>query len=85
MVVEDANDLAAALRLVEKEVRAIDETCSRFREDSELSRLNRCSGTGWVPVSPLLEEALLAALAAAGMTGGLVLWTLWSAKNAAQK
>jgi FAD:protein FMN transferase len=72
VVVQDANDLPEALRLVEEEVRAIDETCSRFREDSELSRLNRAAGTGWVMVSPLLEEALLAALAAADMTGGLV-------------
>ncbi len=72
VVVQDAGDLAAALRVVEEEVHAIDQTCSRFRDDSELSRLNRAAGHGWVQVSPLLEEALLAALAAAEMTGGLV-------------
>jgi len=72
VVVEDAGDLEAALRVVEREIHAIDETCSRFREDSELSGLNRAAGSGFVVVSPLLEEALLAALAAADMTGGLV-------------
>jgi FAD:protein FMN transferase len=72
VVVQDATDLDAALRVVDEEVHAIDETCSRFRDASELSRLNRSAGNGWVRVSPLLEEALLAALAAAEMTGGLV-------------
>ena len=72
VVVEDARDLDAAMAVVEREIRAIDETCSRFRDDSELSRLNGAAGTGFVRVSPLLEEALVAALSAADMTGGLV-------------
>jgi thiamine biosynthesis lipoprotein len=72
VVVEDARDLEAALGIVEDEIHSIDATCSRFRDDSELSRLNRAAGTGFVAVSPLLEDALLAALSAADMTGGLV-------------
>jgi thiamine biosynthesis lipoprotein len=50
---------------------AIDLACSRFRPDSELSLLNSANG-GWVPISPLLFEALEAALWAARTTGGLV-------------
>ncbi len=72
VVVEDIQHLDAAIRIVEDQIHAIDAACSRFREDSELSKLNRAAGTGFIPVSPLLEEALLAALAAADMTGGLV-------------
>ncbi len=72
VVVEHARDLDAALRVVQEEIRAIDQACSRFRDDSELSRLNRSAGRGFVTVTPLLEEALLAALSAAEMTGGLV-------------
>jgi len=60
-----------ACRVVEAEVRAIDETCSRFRADSELMSLN---GSGGRPfrASPLLIEALQAALRAARQTEGLV-------------
>lgn len=72
VVVEDARRLDAVMAVVQREIRAIDEKCSRFREDSELSRLNHAAGTGFVRVSPLLEEALVAALNAADMTGGLV-------------
>jgi thiamine biosynthesis lipoprotein ApbE len=72
VVVEDASALPQAMGVVKEEIRAIDQACSRFRQDSELSRLNRRAGSGFVPVSPLLEEALLAAFSAAGMTGGLV-------------
>ncbi|MDX6536935.1 MAG: hypothetical protein QOD37_1276, partial [Gaiellales bacterium] len=34
-----AKALPAALAIVEEELRAFDETCSRFRDDSELVRL----------------------------------------------
>ncbi len=44
---------------------------SRFRDDSELSRLNRASGA-WTSVSPVLWEVVDAAFAAAAQTGGLV-------------
>ncbi len=46
-----------------------EETLSRFRPDSELSRLNRSAGTT-VAVSPLLYHVLQTALSAAEATGG---------------
>ncbi|MHB8718609.1 MAG: FAD:protein FMN transferase [Candidatus Dormibacteria bacterium] len=72
VVVADVGALDAALSIVQAEVRAIDRVCSRFREDSELSQLNRHGGVAAVALSPLLEEAIVAALRAAAMTGGLV-------------
>jgi thiamine biosynthesis lipoprotein len=48
-----------------------DLACSRFREDSELSRVNRAQGN-WVGIGPLLLRALRAARWAAAATGGAV-------------
>jgi thiamine biosynthesis lipoprotein len=53
------------------ELRAIDLACSRFRLDSELTRLNAASGTRHT-VSALLAEALDVALGAAAATQGAV-------------
>jgi len=50
---------------------AIDRACSRFRPDSELSRLHDTAGHA-VEVSPLLFEALTVAYAVAERTGGAV-------------
>jgi thiamine biosynthesis lipoprotein ApbE len=61
--------LSAARARVEYELDAVDRACSRFRADSELSRLNAHSGHP-VHVSPLLMEALDLALAAATLTEG---------------
>lgn len=72
VLVTDPGAMTAAMAIVKEEISAIDEACSRFRADSELSRLNRRAGKGKVQLSALLEEAILAALAAAEMTGGLV-------------
>lgn len=72
VAVGDGRALRDALRWVGEVVRAVDATCSRFLAQSELSRLNRSSGTGRVAVSALLGEALDAALAAAAASGGLV-------------
>jgi thiamine biosynthesis lipoprotein ApbE len=72
VVVDDSRALPAAISLVQRQFREIDEVCSRFRPDSELSRLNRRAGEGDIPLSPLLEEAIVAALDSAAMTGGLV-------------
>jgi thiamine biosynthesis lipoprotein len=72
VVVDDAGALADAMAIVEAEIWAIDQACSRFREDSELSRLNARDGDGDVALSPLLEEAIVASLRAAAMTEGLV-------------
>jgi thiamine biosynthesis lipoprotein ApbE len=72
VVVADQAALPAALNLVMNQVKQIDEVCSRFRPESELSRLNHSAGQGQAPLSPLLEEAVLAGLMVAEMTGGLV-------------
>ncbi len=72
VVVDDVGALSAAMAIVQAQFQEIDEVCSRFRPDSELSRLNRRSGDGDIPLSPLLEEAIVAALDSAIMTGGLV-------------
>jgi thiamine biosynthesis lipoprotein len=61
--------MPAARAIVMDELRCIDETCSRFRDDSELAQLNRSAGTPFA-ASPLLLEALLVALYAAARTDG---------------
>lgn len=61
--------LDQARALLEAELDAIDRACSRFREDSELSRLNASGGRA-VHVDPLLAEALEVALGAAESTDG---------------
>jgi len=50
---------------------AVDASCNRFNEDSELSRLNDSDGAT-ASISPVFEKALVAALRAADVTGGLV-------------
>lgn len=50
---------------------AFDLACSRFRDDSELTAVNRACGAA-VPVSPLFLEAVGVALRAAELTGGAV-------------
>lgn len=59
--------LDRALPLVRETLERFDAACSRFRADSELSRLNRGELT---QVSPLLFTALEEALRAARLTGG---------------
>jgi FAD:protein FMN transferase len=56
---------------VDREVAAIDDAASRFRPDSELSRLN-AAGAARVVVSPLLLEAVRLGIHAAEVTGGAV-------------
>ena len=63
--------LASAKAAADRVVAAIDRTCSRFREDSELSLLHRQRGRE-AAISPLLVQALAVALRAARLTGGLV-------------
>ena len=67
--VTDAAALAPARVLVERELAAIDRTCSRFRGDSDLTRVNEARGRA-VRVDPLLIEALRVALRAAQLTDG---------------
>jgi len=66
----DPAALSAARAAVERVVGAVDAACSRFRDDSELSRLARAGGSG--PVSPLLAELVAAGLRGAAMTDGAV-------------
>jgi len=53
-----------------------EQTLSRFRPDSELSRLNAAAGQGPVSVSSVLWDVLQAALAVARATDGLVTPTI---------
>lgn len=71
VAVSEADDLARAVAVVEQELACIDLACSRFRSDSELSRLNNHPGQ-WIRISPLLMTALEVALRAAALTDGLV-------------
>jgi len=65
----DRQALGAARASVESQLDAIDRACSRFRADSELSRLNARAGRPTY-VGPLLLEALEVALRAAALTDG---------------
>ena len=64
-------DLAVAESVARQVLRDVDETCSRFREDSDLSRVNQHPGS-WVEVDDLLVAAVRTALEAAHATDGLV-------------
>lgn len=57
--------------VVQRELDAIDHAASRFRRDSELSRLNRARGAR-LDVTPLFAAALRLAIKAAVVTGGKV-------------
>jgi thiamine biosynthesis lipoprotein len=61
--------IEAARVAVERELDAIDRACSRFRPDSELSRVNARAGRS-TQVSPLLAQALELGLRAAELTSG---------------
>ena len=78
--VTDPAALPGAVAAVEGELEAIDLACSRFRDDSELSALNR-SGSRTFEASPLLIEALEVALRAAEITDGDVDPTVGRAVN----
>jgi thiamine biosynthesis lipoprotein ApbE len=67
--VTDPAALAHARAEVERELDAIDRACSRFRADSELSRVN-ASGGRPVQIGALLMEALELAVRAAELTDG---------------
>jgi len=64
-------DLTAARTAVEREVGLFDAACSRFRDDSELNRLNRSAGRPFQASEPL-AAAVRAALTAAAQTDGAV-------------
>lgn len=63
--------LGDAVTLLRAELDRLDAACSRFRDDSELARLNRAPGVPH-PVSDLLYAALEVALDAARATDGIL-------------
>jgi thiamine biosynthesis lipoprotein len=69
LVVSDPYDLEIARWILVRELAAIDLACSRFRFDSELVRVNDAAGEP-TAISPLLAEAIAAALDAARATDG---------------
>jgi thiamine biosynthesis lipoprotein len=70
--------LGDAVAAVRETVDAFDRACSRFREDSELTTLNRAGGRT-IAVGPILVEAVAAAVRAAELTDGDVDPTLGQA------
>ena len=71
VVVTRPRELAAAKAAVDEVVAAIDAAASRFRADSELSRLNAAPGRA-IKVSALLARAIDEALRGARITDGAV-------------
>jgi thiamine biosynthesis lipoprotein ApbE len=74
LVVTDPGQAAAARKMLEDELAALDLACSRFRPDSELIAVGNAaraaSGPVTLSVSPLLAEAVAVALRAAQLTDG---------------
>ncbi|GAB3253834.1 FAD:protein FMN transferase [Nocardioides dilutus] len=68
---QDPGDLTEATRIAHEVLVDVDETCSRFRADSDLSRVNREPGR-WVRVDPLLVAAVSTACGVARWTDGIV-------------
>jgi thiamine biosynthesis lipoprotein len=71
VAVTDRVRLPAAVELLRARLVEFDLACSRFRPDSEITRLHRADGAARA-VSPLLFAALDVAVSAAEQTGGLV-------------
>ena len=71
VIVTRSQSLIVAKAAVDEVVRAIDEAASRFRPDSELSLLNARPDQVTI-VSPLLAQAIAAALRGAELTAGAV-------------
>jgi thiamine biosynthesis lipoprotein len=69
LVVGEPGTVAAARAIADAELAAVDLACSRFRPDSELSRLNAAAGAV-TSVSELFAELVEAALRAARLTDG---------------
>ncbi|WP_448591753.1 FAD:protein FMN transferase [Thermoflexus hugenholtzii] len=82
MVDSESIHAAGALREVPRWFAAWERCLSRFREDSELSVLNRSDGR-WMRVSPTMWEVLRAALLAVQLSEGLVVPTVLPALEAA--
>ena len=81
LIVRDA-PYAAVAAVLREEVMRMETSISRFRDDSELSFVNRSPGR-WVSVSRYFVDVLAAALEAAAWTDGLVDPTVGAAVDAA--
>lgn len=68
---QTAGDPERARRRSAEILDAVDRACSRFRRDSDLSRVNASPGQ-WISVSDLFVAALRVGLAAAGQTDGIL-------------
>ncbi len=71
VAVTDPVKLPAVRAVVTAEISACDRACSRFRDDSDVSRLNDGRGKR-VTVSPRLVDELVAAIRAARLSDGVV-------------
>ena len=71
VAVADPAELQRARRVLVRELRRLDLACSRFRDDSELVRVNRAHGAP-VPASALLRAAVRCSIDVADWSGGLV-------------
>ncbi|MGF7235821.1 MAG: FAD:protein FMN transferase [Frankia sp.] len=71
VVVTDPGVLAAAVDAVRHELNRVDAACSRFRDDSDLSRANAAAGRA-VDVGVDFIDALDVAFRASRLTGGIV-------------
>ncbi|HEY2703591.1 MAG TPA: FAD:protein FMN transferase [Candidatus Dormibacteraeota bacterium] len=82
VVVTRADRLGEAGAAVDGLIREVDEACSRFREDSELRRIQARPGAE-AQLSPLLASLLAAALRGAELSDGAVDPTVGTAVRAA--
>jgi thiamine biosynthesis lipoprotein len=78
VLASEASSLSAAREIVEGVIGAVDRACSRFRADSDITRVNEQPGRD-VEVSGWLIDALEVALRGAKLTGGLIDPTVGSA------
>lgn len=69
VVVTDQARLSSARTMLADDLAALDLACSRFRPDSELVRIESTAGTP-TAISPLLADAIRAALRGARLTNG---------------
>jgi len=85
IIATDQTALATAVGLAKDYLSDLDRAVSRFRDDSEVSRLaaTAANGTTWCWGSPLFLDHLDAALRAARLSDGLVDFTVGSAMVAA--
>jgi thiamine biosynthesis lipoprotein len=82
VIVTHEVDLAVAKAAVDEVVQSVEVAANRFRDDSELSRLNATPDRD-VVISPLLTKLIAASLRGARLTGGAVDPTVGSAMKLA--